>query len=71
MIILTAEQADAVRGPTSPGAALDPIALVDGTFVLPIEVLADPAHQSKWADLNALPTREVDPTEFTSFGSDA
>jgi membrane-bound inhibitor of C-type lysozyme len=56
MIILTAPQAAAVRGETSAGAALDPVALADGvTFVLPEKVLSDPAHAARHALLAALP----------------
>lgn len=65
MIILTAQQAAAIRGPTSQGASLDPLALADGvTFVLPEEVLSDPAHAMRWDALAALPRRSVSPAEF-------
>ncbi len=55
-IILTAEQAAAVRGvsPVVKWAAIEPIALTDGSFVLNEEVLADPAHNSKMLALAAL-----------------
>ena len=38
MLLLTAEQAARVRGPSDidPGAVLDPIALPDGSFALPV-----------------------------------
>lgn len=43
-IILTSEQADAVRGPTMPPAALNPIERADGAYILNVAVLTDPAH---------------------------
>lgn len=44
-IILTRDEAEKLRGVTSLGHALDPIEIKDGTtFILPMEVLADPAH---------------------------
>lgn len=65
MIILTEQQADAVRGPTAPGAALDPIPLADGmSWVLPEAVLVDPAHATRHAWLAGLPVREVAPEEW-------
>jgi hypothetical protein len=64
-IILTAEQAAAVRGKTSPWTALDPVPLADGkTFVLPSRVLDDPAHVSKRLALLTLPERLVAATEW-------
>lgn len=59
-IVLTAAQADQVRGITTKGHALAPAALKDGTFYLPIDVLTDPAHASMASILGALPTREID-----------
>lgn len=46
MIILTLAQARAVRGRSQshPYASLRPIPLKDGTYMLPEEVLDDPAH---------------------------
>jgi len=65
MIILTTSEAAAVRGPTGPGAALDPLPLVDDTsWVLPQAVLADPAHTVHHAMLAALPLSEVAPEEW-------
>lgn len=64
MIILTAEQADFARGDTSHGTALNPVALLDGSFVLPEAVLTDPAHERLHEYLSALPLREVDSSEF-------
>lgn len=59
MIILTAEQADHVRGPTANGAALEPRELPGGVFILPEAVLADPNHAMHHDYLAALPTGEV------------
>ncbi|MCJ8143877.1 hypothetical protein MKI84_13210 [Ancylobacter sp. A5.8] len=65
MIILTENQAEAVRGATAPGAALDPIPLADGvSWVLPEAVLADPAHALRHATLAGLPRREVAADEW-------
>lgn len=64
MIILTQEQADHVRGETSPGHALDPVRLKSGAYVLNEEVLADPAHAKHHDYLASLDTREVAPNEY-------
>lgn len=65
MIVLTSEQAAEVRGPTSEGCALEPVALADGvTFVLPETVLEDPAHQQHHEALALLPRREIEPGEW-------
>ena len=64
-IILTAEIAAAVRGPTGPGAALVPLRLADGvTYVLPEAVLGDFDHESRHGALQALPIRPVDAGEW-------
>lgn len=64
-IILTTAEADAVRGPTAPGAALEPVPLADGvTFVLPEEVLTDPAHGSQHEMLATFPLRVVAEAEW-------
>ena len=64
-IILTSEQAEAVRGPTAPGAALFPLPLADGvSFVLPASVLEDPSHASHHDLLGELPTRAVEEAEW-------
>lgn len=71
MIILTAAEADAMRGPTAPGAALDPVPLADGvTYVLPVAVLDDPAHAMHHAALAALPRREVAAEEWPASQSE-
>lgn len=58
-IILTQAEVDKMRANaapygatgwlTSPGNALEPVPLKDGTFMLPVEVLADPAHAATLA----------------------
>ncbi|RKK04821.1 hypothetical protein EBE87_20280 [Pseudoroseomonas wenyumeiae] len=63
-IILTADQAEAVRGPTAPGAALDPRPLQSGAWALPVRVLLDPAHEMHHALLGDLPVREVPEEEW-------
>jgi hypothetical protein len=57
MINLTSDEADQVRGYSDPEHmyALAPVGLVDGTFVLPLEVLSDPHHGQKQAFLAAKP----------------
>ena len=46
MILLTREEAETVLGPspTAPESALEPAPLMDGTYVLPEDVLDDPAN---------------------------
>ncbi|OYX80134.1 MAG: hypothetical protein B7Y77_00960 [Bradyrhizobium sp. 35-63-5] len=64
-IILTSEQAEAVGGPTGPGAALVPVPLANGlTYVLPAAVLDDPAHEVRHAALAVLPMRPVAADEW-------
>jgi len=55
-IVLTAEQAAVVRGvsPVAKWAAIEPVALSDGGFIINEEVLTDPAHNSKTRTLTAL-----------------
>jgi hypothetical protein len=58
VILLTPAQAAQVRGPSdeAPGlAALQPIALTDGRFILGAEVLNDPLHAEDHAFLASLP----------------
>lgn len=65
MLVLTLAEAQALRGATAPGAALDPLPLADGaTFVLPLSVLDDPAHTPRRDALSALPSRAVDEAEW-------
>lgn len=56
-ILLTAEQAAHVRGPsaTEAGEALNPIERQGGVFILGAEVLTASAHEAHWAFLAALP----------------
>jgi hypothetical protein len=63
-IELTASEAEAVRGETRAGHRLDPVGLVGGTFVLPVAVLADPAHVLRHGVLATLPTRAVGAGEW-------
>ena len=51
-----------MRGPsaTVESAALAPIALTDGRFILPIAVLDDSAHAAHHDVLAGLPTAEVE-----------
>ena len=65
MIILTSEQAAVIAGETNPGHALQPIALPDGvTWVLPVEILSDPAHAAFHEVLNLLPQRVIEEHEW-------
>lgn len=59
-IILTAGEADKVRGLSLKGHALAPFPLKDGTLALPLSVIDDPAHAALAALLKGLPTRDVD-----------
>jgi len=43
-VVLSAEQAAQVRGQSSPIAALDPVLIADGHYILGLEVMEDPAH---------------------------
>ena len=56
-MLLTAGQADHVRGPSAitPSAALAPVERQGGLFVLGIDVLADPAHMAHREYLALLP----------------
>ena len=61
VILLTSEQANTVRGPSAefPSmAALQPIALTDGRFILGVEVLTDPMHSEYRTLLASLPTAD-------------
>lgn len=64
-IILTAEQADLIRGPTDGGAELDPRQVEAGQhagkFVLPARVLGDRDHRRRTNFLRGLPQVEIDP----------
>ena len=54
-IIMTAAQADRVRGPTTPPAALYPVERQGGAFILGVAVLSDPAHAMHHELLSGLP----------------
>ena len=65
MIVLTQAQANQVRGETTDGNALEPVMLADGvSYVLPEEVLTDPAHAANRVLLQALATREIAANEW-------
>lgn len=58
VILLTAAEAAQVAGPSEEAptrAALQPVALTDGRFILGVEVLADPLHAEDHALLSSLP----------------
>lgn len=63
LLILTAAEADAVRGKSGPMAEIVPIPLADGRFVLGSEVLDDPAHAARRATLVNLPAIETKDVE--------
>lgn len=73
MIILTAAQANRMRGRSAlrSYAALYPWPLKDGTFMLPEEVLTDPAHADLRPFLLTLPTAAVDPSNMYDGITDA
>src|SRR5262245_9418574 len=58
-IVMTPAQADLVRGLSIPGHALAPVLLDDGTFILPLEVLNDPAHAALKSVLEGFPKSAV------------
>lgn len=58
LILLTVEQADAAEGGDGTMAALRPVALTDGRFIVSAAVLADPAHAARWPLLAGLPQCE-------------
>lgn len=65
-ILLTAEQADHVRGPSTvaPSAALEPIERQGRVFILGVVVLTDPAHAALHDYLEALPQLDSDDPAF-------
>jgi hypothetical protein len=65
-IVLSSEQAAQVRGKSPPFAALEPVAVNDGRFVLPVAVLEDPAHAKDIPFLATLPQALL---RFTNSGS--
>ena len=65
-ILLTAGQADHVRGPSisTPSAALEPVERQGGAFILGVAVLTDPAHEANHSYLAALPQMDDGDPEF-------
>jgi hypothetical protein len=62
VILLTSAEADVVRGPSAEAparAALAPVALTDGRYILGAEVLDDPLHAEDHTFLAALPQADV------------
>lgn len=66
MIILTPEEAAALRGQGAPGSRLEPVLLTDGLYALPEAVLDDAAYSDQHAVLGAMPRRAVDQSEFVA-----
>lgn len=62
MIVLTADEAEKVRGmsPKDRGAVLSPVPLKDGRFFLGPEVLDDPAHEDVRDFLASLPQEPLE-----------
>lgn len=58
LILLTAAEADAAEGGEGTMAALLPVALTDGRFIVSVAVLTDPAHAARWPLLAGLPQCE-------------
>ncbi len=60
-VVLTAEIAAKIAGGSKRRAyaKLEPVPLADGTFMLPVTVLDDPAHADVRADLATLPRAAV------------
>jgi len=66
-IVLDAAGVAEVRGPTEAGHALEPVPLADGvSFVLPAEVLEDPAHAARHELLAQAPLRAVGDAEWVA-----
>lgn len=66
VITLTAEQANALRGVYNNIAALEPVAIGDGRYFLPLAVLEDVNFSEVHDELAALPVEEItlpEPTE--------
>ena len=60
VILLTADQANQVRGPSvlTPLVGLMPVGLTDGRYYLPASVLGAPQFATAYAVLAALPTAD-------------
>ncbi|GAB5471885.1 MAG: hypothetical protein Kilf2KO_49150 [Rhodospirillales bacterium] len=65
MIVMTALQAAAIAGGSSPRHELEPRPMQDGRFALPVRVCADPAHAAKHATLAGYPVEEVADADFS------
>jgi hypothetical protein len=72
MILLTREEAESVLGPspTAPESALEPAPLMDGSYVLPEDVLDDPANDDVYDFLvDHVVPGEPDPALVWDFGT--
>lgn len=58
-IVMTAEEAERVRGETIPGHRLEPVVLPDGRYILPTSVLSDRAHGKHLKFLLDLPVMSL------------
>ena len=58
-IILTAEQANALRGTYNDIAALEPVPTGDGRFFLPLAVLEDPNFSEVHEVLSSFPVETI------------
>lgn len=67
-ILLTKEQADKVRGRHGQYSALDPIALEDGRFILPIDVLDDKEHAEVLNELLECKSAEIEEVKIINKG---
>lgn len=68
-LVMDAEAAAALRGATARDAArLDPRALADGRFALPVAVLGDPAFGWIGETLGGLATGEVGESDWLAAG---
>jgi len=63
-IILTKYQANRIKGEYGKYSALQPILILSGEFILPIQVLKEYEFTDVWDYLRKLPQREVKKDEF-------
>jgi len=63
-IILTKYQANKVKGEYGNYSALQPVLILSGEFILPIQVLKEYEFTDVWDYLRKLPQREVSEKEF-------
>jgi hypothetical protein len=70
MIILTAAQADQVRGLTVKGHALAPVPLADGTLALPEACINDATHLRFKSFLQTLPTVRDSTIQYSDWSQD-